>query len=73
MKIIWQKDLWGAWCRKCKVMRWYGGLFHYMGWPYCPACKVTDSKNPEWPGTLYEWVPPMKEDGMLRVWDTVKL
>ena len=71
--IIFQVGLWGAWCKTCKKMIFHGVLFRAIGWPYCPVCKTTTQEDPRWPGTAFEWVPPMEDDGILRVWDTYKL
>ena len=50
-------DLWGAWCKTCKKMSFYGAVYRNLGWPFC-QCK-----------TLYEWVPPLNGDYVLRIWD----
>ena len=68
------ETLWGAWCRTCKKMVFRGDVFKNIGWPYCPDCKVTTYDDPRWPGTLFEWVPPMnKKDGILGIWDEASL
>jgi hypothetical protein len=63
-------DLYLAWCRTCKKARYIGRVFRYVGWPYCGDCKITDMNNPQWPGTLLEFVPPLEgNENVLRVWD----
>lgn len=53
------KDLWGAWCPKCRKMRHYGHVYRTVGWPYCDC------------GKMYEWVHPDYGQGVLRVWDSM--
>lgn len=58
MAAIIEPTLWIAWCPKCNHVRQFGGLFRENGWPYCDICR----------DTLWEWVPPDKGEGVLRVW-----
>jgi hypothetical protein len=49
-------------------VRHFGKVYRDMGWPYCDVCRVTNTEDPRWPGTIYRWVPPDDGDGALRVW-----
>ena len=53
-----KNGLWSAWCKKCCTMRQFGQVYRDIGWPFCGECN-----------TLFEWIPPHNDDGILRTWD----
>ena len=67
--LIVNNEMWIAWCSHCGNVEQFGRLYRTIGWPYCGRCKVRTQKDPRWPGTPWQWVPPEKDaEGVLRVW-----
>jgi len=45
-------------------MNFFGPVYRKVGWPFCSDCgKGVDDLQ------RYEWIPPLNDDGILRIWD----